>query len=93
MRLTSLRSVRGSGSLFGTSTYRGLHTAPVLEGPKIEVLIGPFIQDPAHVFPRSQPLGSLVNKGASGGVAEVRMHARYQEVAVLTDLLLALGAE
>jgi hypothetical protein len=35
----------------------------------------------------------LVNKGASGGVAECRMHARYQEVSVLTDLLLALGAK
>ena len=28
----------------GTSTYRGLHTAPVLEGPKIVVLIGPFVR-------------------------------------------------
>src|SRR5918998_6977923 len=35
----------------------------------------------------------LVNKGASGGVAQCRMHARYQEVAVLTDLLLTLGAK
>jgi hypothetical protein len=36
-----------------------------------------------------------VNKGASGGgVAQVRMHALYQEVPVLTDLLLlALGAK
>ena len=35
----------------------------------------------------------LVNKGASGGVAEFGMHARYQEVAVPTDLVLALGAK
>ncbi len=35
----------------------------------------------------------LVNKGASGGVAQFGMHARYQEVAVLTDLALALGAK
>ena len=29
---------------------------------------------------------------ASGIVAQVRMHARYQEVAVLADFLFALGA-
>jgi hypothetical protein len=29
---------------------------------------------------------------ASGRVAQVRMHARYHEVAVLADFLLALGA-
>jgi hypothetical protein len=38
-------------------------------------------------------LGRWVHKGASAGVAEFRMHARYQEVAVPTDLLLALGAK
>ena len=36
-------------------------------------------------------LGMSVNKGASGVVAEVGTYARYQEVAVLTDVLLALG--
>jgi hypothetical protein len=34
-----------------------------------------------------------VNKEASGRVAEVGMHARYQEVAVLTHVLLALEAK
>jgi hypothetical protein len=34
----------------------------------------------------------LGEDGASGRVAQVRMHARYHEVAVLADFLFALGA-
>jgi hypothetical protein len=44
-------------------------------------------------FPRISILGILVNKGTLGGVAQVGMHARYQEVAVLTYVLFALEAK
>jgi hypothetical protein len=60
--LTPLRSVRGSESLFGTTTYRGLHQALMLNSPKIVVLISQFMQNSAHGFPRRPPLGNLVNR-------------------------------
>ena len=37
------------------------------------------------------PYGQLVNDEASGRVAQVGMHTHYQQVAVLADVLLALG--
>jgi hypothetical protein len=45
-----------------------------------------------RISEKSTTFGSLVNKGASGGAAEIGTHASYQEVAMLTDVRLALRA-
>lgn len=39
--LVTLRSLRGSGSLFSTTTYPGLHMALVLESPRVAALVSP----------------------------------------------------
>jgi hypothetical protein len=43
-------------------------------------------------FPRRPLLGSSLNDEALGRGAQVRMHAHYHKVAVLANVLLALGA-
>jgi hypothetical protein len=44
--LLTLRSVRGSESLFSTTTYPGLHMAVVLESPRVAALVSPVYAGP-----------------------------------------------